>query len=411
MIQNYKLQEVFVSVGLPEPTFARRPNLERAIRAWRLLKTKHLLIYGPSKSGKTSLWKKHVSVFEGDLIKIPCNSNKFLGEVYATILSELSGFYLSEKTKESGTSANSSLAAEFQVILTNFGISFGKEDRQSISTTQARISPPAIDTNLVIKFLRESGKFIVLEDFHYANDEFKRELSQDLKAFSDEKCPWILVGVTRKTSDLITYNLDLQQRISLVSVGWFSDEKLEEIIDLGEIALNIKFSDEVKSRIISASLGSASILQTICLRICILKNVYTTEHVTVTIDELALVKNACQEIAEEDKAYYEALIGSIYSKANSNSAVAETFKWLFKLIRERDIPEKGLPLSEVVGSLKELGWSTVQSRVLANSLGEALNLLQKERCPVFFEFDETQTFFLLDKGMKFIFKWIPTLID
>ena len=57
-MQSYSLKDVFIPVGVPEITFVKRFELERSIRAWELSGAKHLLIFGPSKSGKTSLWKK-----------------------------------------------------------------------------------------------------------------------------------------------------------------------------------------------------------------------------------------------------------------------------------------------------------------------------------------------------------------
>lgn len=94
-MEVYNLKDVFIPVGLPEITFVKRPNLERSVRAWEMSEAKHLLIFGPSKSGKTSLWKKYVP--NERVIKIPCNATKTLQQVYSEILYELNSFYEAEK--------------------------------------------------------------------------------------------------------------------------------------------------------------------------------------------------------------------------------------------------------------------------------------------------------------------------
>lgn len=156
---------------------------------------------------------------------------------------------------------------------------------------------PQIDANLLIKFLKPSDKIVVIEDFHYIQEEFKEKISQDLKAFSDEMCPWIIVGVQHKTSKLLSYNVDLQQRIAELSVERFSQEQLARIIELGEKALNIQFSDEIKEKILSESYGNASMVQNICQRICILKGIPDTCSDLVRIKDNDLFTGACKLIA------------------------------------------------------------------------------------------------------------------
>ena len=70
-MEFHETSKIYVPVGLPTITFVNRENLERSVKAWEMNRAKHMLIFGPSKSGKTSLWKKYVSK---EVIKVPCNS-------------------------------------------------------------------------------------------------------------------------------------------------------------------------------------------------------------------------------------------------------------------------------------------------------------------------------------------------
>nr|QNO42260.1 hypothetical protein LDHBDEKG_00011 [Methanosarcinales archaeon ANME-2c ERB4]QNO43046.1 hypothetical protein HGKCJMEE_00024 [Methanosarcinales archaeon ANME-2c ERB4]QNO43189.1 hypothetical protein CEGDBGHB_00011 [Methanosarcinales archaeon ANME-2c ERB4]QNO45342.1 hypothetical protein IOFJOFCH_00002 [Methanosarcinales archaeon ANME-2c ERB4]QNO45672.1 hypothetical protein BOCBCOEP_00001 [Methanosarcinales archaeon ANME-2c ERB4] len=407
-MEFHKTSKVYVPVGLPTITFVKRANLERSVKAWEMNRAKHMLIFGPSKSGKTSLWKKYVSK---EVIKVPCNSVKSIGEIYSEILFELNSFYAVEKQKELGTKAG------FLAGLTaTLGIFSAKTQAQSEvsninSDKQIAVASPNIGANLLIKYLKPSEKIIVLEDFHYANDQLKHQLSQDLKAFSDDECPWIIVGIQHKTSKLLSYNIDLQQRIAEIPVEGFTNEQLKTIIELGGSALNIKFSDEVKDRIIKESLGSASLVQNICQRICIINTIYNTSKNQININDSDVVPTACKDIANENKYYYEDIVKKIGLGGRSDGST-EKYKWFLKLIREKDIPEHGLRNTEILSYLKELGHQEITQGSVTTGLSYLPRLLQKLEFPSFFDYDDsTKTFYLLDKNIKFVFKWVPEMIE
>ena len=220
-----------------------------------------------------------------------------------------------------------------------------------------------------------------------------------------------MVGVQHKTSELLSYNLDLQQRISELPVEGFSDEQLRQIIELGETALNIRFSSEIQDYIVEEALESASIVQNICQRICLIKNISKTQEDTIYIDEVLVVEQACKEIAYDSKSYYERAIKSISLGGRSDGST-EKYKWFLKLIKEKDIPEQGLKNTETYRYLKELGHDSIQQGSVTSGLSYLPALLQKNNFPAFFDFDsDNKTFYLLDKYMKFVFKWIPELVD
>lgn len=406
---SYETPQVYVPVGLPSITFVKRENLERSVKAWEMNKSKHLLIFGPSKSGKTSLWRKYVS--KESVIKVPCNSNKSIIDVYSEILFELNSFYTVEKQEELGL--KSGFLAEMTGLLGLFTAKAQAHSEVNTSNSDKRVpvTSPNIGVNLLIKYLKPSRKIIILEDFHYANDELKHQLSQDLKAFSDDECPWIIVGIQHKTSKLLSYNIDLQQRIAEIPVEGFTDEQLIKIIELGESALNIKFSPEIKTKILEEAIGSASLVQNICQRICIMLNITCTSINQVEINNPAVLYTACKDIAYENKHYYEDVIKNIALGGRSDGST-EKYKWFLKLIRDVDVPEHGLRNTEILNFLKELGHKGIKQGSVTSGLGYLPRLLEKLNFPSFFDYDvNSKTFYLLDKYIKFVFKWIPEMID
>ncbi|MGK7942268.1 MAG: ATP-binding protein [Crocosphaera sp.] len=416
---DYPLEEVFIPVGVPKTTRVKRDELERSMKSWELSRAKHLLIFGPSKSGKTTLWKGYVSnhttrLAEKDIIKIACNSSSTVEKLYTSILFELNQFYSSEQTKQEVR--NSSLASELRAILPTFQASLRGTQGESQSTTEksSRLSNPVLDANTVIKFLRKTPKIIVLEDFHYTNENFKKLLAQDLKAFSDEQCPWIIIGVKRRASEILPYNMDLGQRIFEIPVEWFNPTQIGDIIELGEFALNIRFSPEIKKAIITESLGSASIAQNICLRICIMEEINQTQDKTRRIEQQSLFAQACHEIVRYDsnnKEYYQNFINKVCSEVQINFP-CKKFRWLFKFINANGIPDQGLNIEDLYKGMLNLGLTETSLENFKNGLTELMNVLKKQDdFPLLFEFENNHTFYLLDKYMKFVFKWSPDIVD
>lgn len=408
--KSYKLSEVFVPVGLPDITFVKREYLENSIKSWEINQHKHLLIFGASKTGKTSLWKRYIP--PASVIKIPCNSTLTIEQLYLDILENLQAFFTKNVTIQDST--KKSLLGELKAIIPFTFVSAktrGNAETSHSKKAQKEYYTRDLSASLVIKFLKESNKKIVLEDFHYTTEEFRQNLSEDLKAFSDETCPWIIVGVQHKTSNLLAFNIDLSQRIAEMPVENFKEDQLMELIELGELGLNIIFSDPIKKSILKYSHNSASIVQNICQRICLIKKVRHTLDQSLIINELSIVKMACREIAQESRSFYQKAFLEI-SKGGRSDGSTEKYKWFLKMISERDFPDSGLKNTDVFHLLQELGHQNIDQSSVTAGLKYLPRLLRRNNLPALLDYDESnRTLYLLDNYVKFIMKWVPALLD
>ena len=130
-----------------------------------------------------------------------------------------------------------------------------------------------------------------------------------------------------------------------------------------------------------------------------------------SIEKRDILDQACMEIANENKTYYEKVIKNVAQGGRSDGST-EKYKWFLKLIKERTIPDTGLKNTEIFRHLKDLGHDSIEQGSVTSGLSYLPKLLTKLSFPAFFDYDEeTKTFYLLDKYMKFVFKWIPSLTD
>lgn len=413
-MEIYNVEDVFVSVGFPQHTYISRDRIENEMKLGKINRAKQILIYGGSKMGKSNLWRKHFS--EDEIIKVPVNSSKTADDIYTEILTELEAFYITEKGQSTAISAT--LLAELQAKLSGLFQAKLQASMQSNRTTSRKMTAivnPIIGANLVIKYLKPSRKVIVLEDFHYASEDVKKQISQDLKAFSDERQQFVMLSVEPLNTDLVLYNSDLMGRIIGISVGAFSHDELYEMVERGSNLLNVSFSTELINRIVNESMYSAALAQDICLRLCFDINVMQTQGgpVEQTYTDLSLVDRACQSIASDNEIAYKKIIAEVAAGGRSDGTT-EKYKWFLKMVRDIDIPEEGLRNTEVLQRLRAMGHTGIEQGSVTSGLKYLPILLVQKKLPPVFGYnggDGAERFYVLDKYMKFVFKWKPELIE
>ncbi|WP_370826722.1 TIR domain-containing protein [Fournierella massiliensis] len=110
----------------------------------------------------------------------------------------------------------------------------------------------------------------IIDDFHRLDSEIKEKISDVMKYLADENVEdqkIVVIGINRVGDSLITFSPDLNSRISTIKFEVNPEEKLFELIEKGENALNIEFDN--KRRIVENSYGSFQLAQLMCHQACI----------------------------------------------------------------------------------------------------------------------------------------------
>ena len=321
---KHKTADVYgISRELPLNYVARTSVDEAFVN--NLTRDKHIVIYGSSKQGKTSL-RKHC-LKDDDYIVVHCSNKWSLGDLHAAILKR-AGYELTQSTTRTTTGKIKILAA-LKAKLFEVGIEAGaeKEKTQADAVTSAPLELDPEDVNDIITALSGFKRFIVLEDFHYLPIETQRDFAVALKAFHEQSplC-FIIVGVWLEESRLTVYNGDLTGRVVGINADKWSDEELEEVIAVGEALLHISFTAPFRAALLSGCLDSVYIVQESCYQACMKKGVHFTQDEAVEIGNDIDVPSIIREVVSQQTGRYNSFITQF--AAGFQDTTLQMYKWL-----------------------------------------------------------------------------------
>lgn len=297
----------------------------------------HVVIYGSSKQGKTSLRKKNVK--EEEFILVHCNNKMNITEIHNNILKQ-AGYELS-------VSESLTISGKAKVRAT-IGWNFfaksevdvegelGKEKEKVVKSLDIDID----DVNDIIKALQDNqfSKIIVLEDFHYLKRQTQEDFSIALKAFHENsKITFLVVGVWLEENRLIALNGDLAGRVKSVNADKWEDVELKKLIDDGEYLLNISFSDGFKEKLIKESLQNVYVIQEVCYLICKENGIeQTCDGQQIELD-CSKLNNYLDQVVSQHSGRYSKFI-SDFSEGFQPTEL-EMYKWILYTILVSDVNE------------------------------------------------------------------------
>jgi len=349
-----KAAEVYgISRELPLNYVVRKSADERLLSS--LTRDKHLVIYGSSKQGKTSL-RKHC-LQDSDYIVVQCSNKWSIEDINAAVLKQ-AGFELTQSTKTT-VQGKAKLHAKIGLTLFGKGVEGGGEGEASRAkeVVKAGLDLDPADVNDIIAALQQIGfsKFIVLEDFHYLQLETQKDFSIALKAFHENsKFCFIIVGVWLEENRLTTFNGDLDGRVASINADHWDSGELEDVISTGETLLNISFTKEFKLRLLQNCYDSVYVVQEVCYRACDRSKIYETQtalrEIGGDLDAAKIVK----EVVDAGKGRFHSFI-NLFSEGFQTTEL-QMYRWiLYPLLtaKTQDL-EKGLKFSLIRATLQEV---------------------------------------------------------
>lgn len=375
------LKEVFgITASVPTFTYVDRQNLDGRF-AYLLESDRHIVIYGSSKQGKTSLRRKQLS--ESDCVVVPCRPDFTIESIYAEIRRQLDARDFTEL--KVSNSAEGAIKLEVKgktgIPLIAQGEAGGEFEgalgRESEATHLLESNAESLV--YLAGLIKESGKRVVIEDFHYLSEEERRRLAFDMKALWDASVFIIVIGVWAEHNLLTLYNNDLDGRVEEIDIQWNKDD-LQSVVDKGEAALNIKFGDHLKKAFLDDASGSVGLLQRMLEEACLVTAVYHTQDQAIVIDDLNVADQSRAKICTGQENRYHGFV-EIVGKGFKDPERTK-LKMYYHLVRVCiDSPDdellKGIDRQVLLSRIQSLEGGANLS-VLSAALSR-LNRLQAER--------------------------------
>lgn len=319
----YKLTEIFTPSQPANYTFVERSSINKRLK--RALNTpgKQLIIYGYSGAGKTTLLTNKLKEEKLNAITTRCMSGMTLSDIVKDAFNQLEVFYVSQKDITKGGKTGGSLSASYFGIKASLSSELNENDK---ITAKKAIDLP-ITPQTLAKFIGESNKCWILEDYHKVRSEDKELLAQIMKVFMDSSVEYpklkiIAIGAVNTAREVIQYDPEMKNRISEIEVPLMDKNNLQEILSSGENYLNITFPDVISNKIIAYSSGLPAVTHQLALLVCETNDVTETKRNLRFKLDVKSFDDALDEYLEENsdtfKSIFETATKIIHKRKSEN---------------------------------------------------------------------------------------------
>ncbi len=125
---------------------------------------------------------------------------------------------------------------------------------------------------------------VIIDDFHKLSDHIKSKIADHIKSLADAGTvnnKLIVIGINKAGHSLIHFASDLTGRIDTIEFEANPDEKVAELINKGETALNIEIG--IERDIAKESCGSFHIAQMLCHEICLVNSILEEQATKISL--------------------------------------------------------------------------------------------------------------------------------
>jgi hypothetical protein len=260
----------------------------------------HVVVYGSSKQGKTSLRQKHLP--ESQCIIVRCNPRMTILSMYQAVIRQCGVRIETIATETTGTKSAAKVTAGFKAYIPWVGGADSKVEASTGGSSQETITTEFVsydleDAQAIGELLVAAGtkKWIVLENYHYLPTETQKAIAFDLKTFHEIGIRFLILGIWREANLLVTHNGDLQGRIAEVPVEPWDTDDFNDVVAKGSGLLNIRLDPSIVRHLEQNSYGNIGLLQEFLKTFCIRSGVVETVSNTKMLESETVLRATLQE--------------------------------------------------------------------------------------------------------------------
>ncbi|MBQ0929521.1 hypothetical protein KAK07_14890 [Ideonella sp. 4Y16] len=307
----------------------------------------HIAIRGASKCGKSWLRKK---VLDNPIV-VQCRLSYTTTDVYRDALAALGVRLEVDRTVTSklGGKVGGSVEGGFALFAKASASTEGTYGNDT-STKEAVVGRNVTDLRFISDTIRESGRKLVIEDFHYLPITEQQKFAFDLKTLWDYKTLVVVVGVWIDDNMLITLNSDLADRIEELPVTW-SEAELKQVFTKGCAALSIRPTDAVSTQLAEIAYQSVGLLQKLALRYLDELKIYDAapSGMEIELDNVDKISDAAMHTAEQLNQLYQSFAKRVCEGVRQRKNATGIYAHALKVIMEATDGEllAGIPAKDI----------------------------------------------------------------
>jgi hypothetical protein len=297
------LEDVFGVSAKPVLSYIERPDVdERFLEA--LVSDKEIIVYGSSKQGKTALVSKYLPYDKHFLVSLTPKMSVL--DIYQIVLNKAGVRIITSTTERSGTETAAGVGARVKAVIPLFGggeasasgsVKADSGTAQSFEEVPVNLELPQQVADLLNRV--GSDKWIILENFHYLNDEAQQQLAFDLRAFQELGVRFVVLGVWREKNRLTQFNGDLLDRIFETPVEPWVKGDFRRVVEKGSEQLNIRIAEPLVARAIESSFASIGVFQELLKGLVANAGVESSSSTRVEIDDMQHLTKAIAQKASD----------------------------------------------------------------------------------------------------------------
>jgi hypothetical protein len=324
-----KVKEVFGVRVEPVLSYIERPYVDDRFSA-ALTSDKQIIVYGASKQGKTSLVTTHLPYETNIVVRIVPKTE--IVDIYSSILRQVGVRILTDVAKSMQQEAALSIGAKVKALIPVFGGGEFSAKTQIKGGTGEQANYEEVSFNLalpqdIFELLRRTGKnkFIILENFHYLDEERQKQFAFDLRTFQELGVRFVILGVWREKNRLAQFNGDLLDRIIEIPVEPWAREDFIRVATTGAKHLKVEFADYILEHAIGASFGSIGVFQELLQETCVNAAIEETQPTVIRIENRTYLDKAVKKKADDYASRHQRLLEAMAAgniSASSNDGLA-----------------------------------------------------------------------------------------
>lgn len=381
----------------------------------------HIVVYGSSKQGKTSLRQKHLS--ETDCLIVRCGPRMSIESLYQSILRQSGAKITTLENRSLESTAGAKVTTGFMAKVPFLGGAKGDVEVSGEVKGQQQLSTEFIaydfgDAQSIGELLVQLRfkKRIVLENYHYLPAETQRALAFDLKTFHEIGIKFLILGIWREANLLVTHNGDLQDRIVEIPVEPWKNEAFEQVAATGGKHLNVIIAPKLLAAMKHDAYGNVGLFQEFLKQFCLVQGLTETASEQKVLDsDWALGEAITAKLESQRNSLLKGFQG-IAAKSRVRRGEAEQVLllpyYLVKVVIDQDIErlQEGIERSQLLQMLRAAHHREDKETIRANDVTNLLTKLpfyQADMSPPLFYYDansrrlrivDSRIFFVLSRA-------------